>query len=166
MCMDIQIHITAKDMTCAFYRQLSSQFHVLIPNAYLKPAPAFELDICGVKKSRLLSEIEIKTSRDNFKDDFRKADVPHGNKHKALRLGQLPPNYFSFLLPDYLVDDCPIPDYCGLYICHWDKAYKRLCVSERRLPKLLHRRTLTPKQINDIQSKAYNRMWSLYQECA
>lgn len=164
MCMEHQKHITAKDMTCAFYQQLSSKFQTLLPNVYLKPAPAFELDICAVKKSRLLLEIEIKVSRENFKQDLRKADIQHGNKHRALREGRLPPNYFSFLLPDYLLQECSIPPYCGLYIAHWNKAGDKLLVSERRLPKLLHKQTLTPNQINDIRSKSYDRMWNLYQE--
>lgn len=159
-----QKHITAKDMTCAFFQQLSPRFQTLLPNVYLKPAPAFELDIIAVKKSKLLSEIEIKVSRENFKDDFRKADILHGNKHRALREGRLPPNYFSFLLPDYLVHECPVPAYCGLYIAHWNKAGDKLLISERRLPRLLHKRTLTTDQINDIRAKSYGRMWNLYLE--
>lgn len=135
-----------KELQIAFNKSMRSYFPFLIPNTYIKDW--FECDIIGVKDSGYVHEIEIKMSRSDYKEDFKKSLKSHINhplakrednriityKHDLLQGGYSPINYFSFLTPKGLLNIEDVPANYGLY--EFDGRY----VSCLRTPRILHRR--------------------------
>lgn len=124
-----------KELQIAFNKSMRSYFPFLIPNTYIKDW--FECDIIGVKDSGYVHEIEIKMSRSDYKEDYKKTVKLKGKslfKHDLMQDGQGPINYFSFLTPKGLLNIEDVPANYGLY--EFDGRYVR-CL---RAPKILHRR--------------------------
>jgi hypothetical protein len=85
-----------------------SELDLIIPNFYLNSS--FEMDVCKITKAGIVYEFEIKISRSDFKNDFKKA-----GKHDMIKHGKRACNYFFFVVPEGLVSIDEVPDYCGLY---------------------------------------------------
>ena len=130
---------TSQDMTKAFFWEFAQRYRFLAPNLHVRAG--YEMDIMGIRKSGLVDEIEIKLSRSDFLADFKKTatftnpdydrsvryDHPDNAgrdfhttclKHDAIAKGKCITNYFSFLLPADLAEQCEsdIPDHAGLYV--------------------------------------------------
>lgn len=79
----------------------------------------WEADILIIDRAGLSHEIEIKLSKADFKNDFKK-HFTHPRtgekflKHDKICCGDYVCNYFSFLLPMGLVPHSEIPDHCGI----------------------------------------------------
>lgn len=79
----------------------------------------WEADILIVNAEGFSHEIEIKLSKSDFKNDFKKSytNVNTGEKflkHDKICCGDYICNAFSFLLPMGMVDHSLIPDHCGI----------------------------------------------------
>ena len=93
----------------------------------------WEADILTVADNGLSHEIEIKLSKSDFKNDFKKfyTNQKTGDqflKHDKIRSGDYICNQFSFLLPMGMVDLDSIPAHCGVIEFyhdedHWETSF-------------------------------------------
>lgn len=79
----------------------------------------WEADLLIIDSHGFSHEIEIKLSKSDFKNDFKKAFInAHTGekflKHDKICCGDYVCNHFSFLLPMGMVPHDSIPDYCGI----------------------------------------------------
>lgn len=79
----------------------------------------WEADILVIGEDGCSHEIEIKLSRADFKNDFKKKYEHHQTgqkflKHDKIACGDYPCNSFSFLIPQGMVESDEIPPYCGI----------------------------------------------------
>ena len=92
----------------------SDKFTKFITNSWhFKP---FESDVLGFTKNKKIHEFEIKTSKGDFKNDFKKACSSTGRKkHDLIQQGELA-DYFWFVIPSHLYQSVKenIPEYCGV----------------------------------------------------
>jgi hypothetical protein len=86
----------------------STATDVIVPNFYINSP--WEMDLCRITKAGIVYEYEIKISRSDFKNDFKKA-----NKHSVIKNGGRICNFFYFVVPEGLITKDEIPEYCGLY---------------------------------------------------
>ncbi|MCK5020813.1 MAG: hypothetical protein KAS32_27575 [Candidatus Peribacteraceae bacterium] len=156
--------MNAKNLQKAFYARWSPRYELVAPNIYLDYLRG-EMDILGIRPSGYVDEIEIKISVSDFRADFRKtikvvdetgARYSKKLKHEALREGLTHCNYFSFLLPEELIDKCEgeIPECYGIY------TYKNGDVVEKRKASLLHRNKISEKHKYNIGRKMAYRFWN------
>lgn len=88
---------------------------IILPNYYLGH---WEADVLRIRRSGLVYEYEIKTSRADYFNDFKKEfgnyHISAGNKHNHLQGGQRKCNRFFFVVPSGLIKEEEVPDYAGL----------------------------------------------------
>lgn len=83
---------------------------IIVHNFYLN---SFEADMLRITDSGALYEFEIKMSRSDFFNDFKKKRYGK-HKHEELKEGNLTPNYFCFVCPKGMIKKEEVPDYAGL----------------------------------------------------
>lgn len=103
----------------------------------------WEADILIIDKVGLSHEIEIKFSKADFKNDFKKSYLNQKTgekflKHEKISCGDYICNAFSFLLPMGLVDHKKIPEHCGIIEFYhnpdsWETEFYLI-----RKPKIIH----------------------------
>ena len=112
-----------KDEICfdlmTFIRKTPNE--VVIPNFYFG---WYEMDVFRLTPSGFVTEYEIKTSRADLKNDFKKSRIvkfsnQEGDntevfKHEEIEKGSYKANKFFFVVPDGLVKPEEIPKNCGL----------------------------------------------------
>ena len=156
---------TEKDMQNAFHRSNFRNYELIGINTFLT-LDYSEMDICGLSRAGLVSEVEIKRSVGSFKRDFDKVirfsegHPDHGKilKHDEVKAGRTNSNYFSFLLPEGLVDKCDIPEYAGLYVYRInDNGYG--VVQKEKSPPLLHKRTINHNLRYNIALGLARKFW-------
>jgi hypothetical protein len=91
---------------------LANDRDLIIPNLYIAGS-LYESDVVKITKSGYIYEFEIKISRSDFFNDFKKAGRT-STKHERLQQGKLHTNYFTFVYPKGLVDASEVPEYCGI----------------------------------------------------
>lgn len=79
----------------------------------------WEADILIINEKGFSHEIEIKFSKADFKNDFKKKYQNQQTKEKFLKhdkisCGDYPCNEFSFLLPQGMIEAAAIPENCGI----------------------------------------------------
>jgi len=88
---------------------------IILPNYFLGNC---EADVLRIRRSGLVYEYEIKTSRADYFNDFKKGftgwNLPTSVKHNHLQNGQRKCNRFFFVVPDGLIKDSEVPEYAGL----------------------------------------------------
>lgn len=157
-----------------FWLQNARYFEQVFPNVYLEGSTN-EMDLCCVRKSGYIEEIEIKTTKSDFQADFEKhvwvklteaerkesplnwSDSGYINKHDALQQGRMLCNRFSFLMPRELVEKCDIPDYAGIWV--YDPDPPAEWVTQIRIAPMLHKRKVSPDVINKAAQKMTGRYW-------
>lgn len=128
-------------------------YDIVLPNFYWG---MFEHDVFELKMSGYLNEYEIKVSRSDFKNDFKKyfstrTDIPfeyeNHNKHDIVRNGEAPCNRFFFVVPENLVSISEVPKYAGLIYCSINDGYDKERNPYRlrivKPAKLLHKNKFT-----------------------
>lgn len=86
---------------------------IIIPNYYVG---FYEMDVFRLLNSGMLYEYEIKISRADFKNDFKK-----GSKHALMANKKGDANRFFFVTPTGLVHKNEVPEYAGLIEFHIDE---------------------------------------------
>lgn len=119
---------------CDFEKQviLTNHFHA-----------DWEADIFIVDSDGNSHEIEIKYSKSDFKNDFKKFYTNHHNKEKFLKhdkicCGDYVCNQFSFLLPMGLIKHTDIPEHCGIIEFYHDVDNWETHFNIIRKPKKIH----------------------------
>lgn len=111
----------------------------------------WEADLLIINEEGISHEIEIKFSRADFKNDFKKQYQNQNTaekflKHDKISCGDYPCNYFSFLLPQGLISAEEIPLHCGIiefdhnpdaWQTHFYEIRKPKCVHETSFWKLM-----------------------------
>jgi hypothetical protein len=127
----------------ALFKEMLARGHdIIVPNiswSYLN----WEADLISVTRARYLYEFEIKISRQDFQQDFRK------RKHKFLMHGVgRTPNYFSYVAPVEAIPLC-IPRYAGLYeVRPVRNGFLR--INQVKKPVRLHTRKIDPAGIHSV----------------
>ena len=86
----------------------------------------WEADLLLIDEKGFSHEIEIKLSKSDFKNDFKKKYIhPHTGqkflKHDKISCGDYACNRFSFLLPMGMVTHNHIPEHCGIIEFYHDE---------------------------------------------
>jgi len=121
---------TERDLQIAFHVMTFGRYEIILPNIHFLHN---EMDLFGFRKgSGFSDEIEIKLTRSDYLADFKKVTYVKGHKvegknysyhhpqkklkHDAIKEGLSPCNYFAYLMPKELADQCDVPSYAGLYV--------------------------------------------------
>ncbi len=155
--------ISEFNIQIALYKKLEVAGHrVIIPNVSWSFL-TWEADMISVTKANYLNEYEIKISRQDFYNDFRK------KKHYYLKnlikystnIGSNYPNYFWYIAPLKAIPLC-LPDYAGLMQTHYINRYEhKIILSEIKKPKLLHNKKQTDKNLNKMLHAMSMRYWKM-----
>jgi len=114
--------------------QAFSNYEYRLFNVYIFGS---ESDFIAVSKSGYVWEVEIKVSRSDFQNDFKKTIKTGKNKHEYLKLDSFfKPNKFCFAVPEGLISKDEIPDYSGLIYV------KKSGLTIVKQPKFLHKQNL------------------------
>ena len=119
-------------ITRSFLRKIWSWNEIIIPNFYFN----WEMDIFRMLPSWYIYEYEIKISRADFKNDFKKA-CWNRNKHERLKDWKLDCNRFYFIVPRDLILIDEIPDYC--WLIYFDECPKWWFFETVKNAKFLHK---------------------------
>ena len=147
----------------------------VFPNIYLGK---WEADLLEITKAGYLYEYEVKISRHDFKIDSQKAtyhygtNIPKSRKYDVLQAGERV-NYFSFLVPEGLIDPEEVPEWAGLIYArgYVDKIpvgsdkegeiiYEErtgIFLSTIKKPRRLREEKISPKELEEINRKLYYR---------
>ena len=137
---------SVKRMQQAFTRNYMiyvRRFEFIFPNVHM--GNGNEADILGFRPSGFRDEVEIKTSKSDFRADFKKSvvcDGHWGNKHERLEQGRGIANYFSFYVPERMqgyVEE-RLPDYAGLYVFHINDRGTMFVEEVKRAPRMHSRK--------------------------
>lgn len=122
---------------CDFEKQvvLTNHFHA-----------DWEADIFIIHPDGTSHEIEIKYSRSDFKNDFKKfyTNLSTGQKflkHDKIHSGDYVCNHFSFLLPMGLIPHDEVPEHCGIIEFYHDEDRWETTFNIIREPKKIHEST-------------------------
>lgn len=134
----------------------SHAYDCIIPNFFVD---GYEMDLFVLKKSGVLVEYEIKISRADFFNDFKK-----GTKHQRMVEKKCAANKFFFVVPEGLVQPNEVPDYAGLVYFYGGRRMGVIknadTLHKERYPgrELLHKLTF---RCNHLTGKL---RWHKYQE--
>lgn len=106
--------MTSKDITQRLYYYLYKTHYPIVPNSYIYQ---WESDLLAIhKNNNYITEYEIKISRGDYKNDFKKLEK-HNIIKDAFELNcnyNSTPNYFYYVTPVGLLDKSEVPDPFGL----------------------------------------------------
>ena len=116
-----------------------------------------ESDFLVVTTDDEVIECEVKVSKWDFLNDFKKTD-----KHTALRTKadkSRIPNFFYYVAPEGLIDRDDIPEYAGLYeVIPTASQMGKVMKMIKRAPRL-HSLKLEPESWKRIAVKLFNKMY-------
>lgn len=103
----------------------------------------WEADLFLIDELGFSHEIEIKFSKSDFKNDFRKSYTNQSTgekflKHDKIVKGDYVCNLFSFLLPMGLISHDEIPEHCGIIEFYHDEDHWKTSFNTVRTPKKIH----------------------------
>jgi len=119
-------------ITRSFLDKIKNWNEIIIPNFYF----SWEMDIFRMLPSWYIYEYEIKISRADFKNDFKKT-YWNTNKHEQLKNWKLDCNRFYFIVPKDLIKINEIPEYAGLI--YFDETPKGWLFKTVKNAKFLHK---------------------------
>ena len=152
----------------------------------------WESDYLAITKSMVAYEVEIKVSKEDFKNDFKNKQDKHllfedGNMIGRFPKGSSMPNYFYYAVPEGLISPEEVPDYAGLlYVQPWgitfvkqpkkltdekfdivklylaDKFYYNMLSWQRKYEEVID----SAEELKDLkrQIKAYHKDIMMYEE--
>jgi hypothetical protein len=123
----------------------SSSSDMIIPNYYIG---RYEMDVFKLNATGYITEYEIKISKTDYLNDFKKGDK-NNLKHTEIKKG-FRSNRFFFVVPYNLFDVSEVPDYCGLIYYHPDQKMEIV-----KTAKLLHKNKFT--DFKGLATKLYHR---------
>ncbi len=103
----------------------------------------WEADILIIDEEGMSFEIEIKFSKADFKNDFKKQYQNQKTKEKFLKhdkisCGDYPCNRFSFLLPQGMIEADTIPEHCGIIEFYHNPDSWETTFTVIRKPSIVH----------------------------
>jgi len=149
---------TLNQIEYAIARRFGIRQYIIVPNISWG-LNIHEMDLAVVSKSNYLYEVEIKRSKSDFKNDFKKG---HNHIDRANRI-----KHFYYALPDWLYDEVKdlIPDNCGIIILYqkqYDHQDFPVYASIKRT--VLYQKGVKPlydNEIKQIMRLGCMRIWKL-----
>lgn len=139
--------LNAGHIEIAVARSFSYRQNIIVPNISWGWGLRYEVDLVIVSPSKYAWEIEIKTSKQDIKNDLKKRHFHDSNKFKR----------FSYAVPWYLEDCEYLKRDCGLI-----SVDKNLICKTIRPPRLnKYAQKLTDKEIVKLLSLGCLRIWTL-----
>lgn len=138
--------------------------------ANFQPYHWHECDLFSMTQAMYFHEIEIKTSRSDFRADFKKY-----GKHEVLAggrdrwgYGELPPRTFCYACPEGLLSVDDMPEYAGLVSVERDEqSWRGYRVTVKKKPPVLaNARKVTPEQVMKISANLWYRYANTWNEMA
>jgi hypothetical protein len=123
----------------------SGNSDIVLPNFYVG---FYEMDVFRLLPTGYLYEYEIKISRGDFKNDFKK-----GSKHSLMATGKSKCNRFYFCTPEGLIHPNEIPDYAGLIEFHVNTNGEVCSGILTKNAKMLHKNKVDEQFYKDIAYK-------------
>jgi hypothetical protein len=133
--------IKVEELTHAYISQFCDfEHHLILSNHFHTD---WEADILIIDTEGLSHEIEIKLSKADFKNDFKKSYTNQQSgekflKHDKISCGDYVCNNFSFLLPMGMVEIENIPLHCGIIEFYHNPDSWETEFFEVRKPKQIH----------------------------
>ena len=151
------------------YFDYQSSSECMCPN--YTPRGWWECDLWRITKAGYVYEYEIKLSASDFRADFKKARRRYDRalrvwreeyKHKMLAERSVTaPNYFTFVMPQGLVDESEIPEYAGVIFLNEHGFF----ASRKKSPKL-HKCKTERTVIDHARHCMSHRYWNLRNKIA
>lgn len=116
----------------------------------------FETDLLVLTKSRYATGVEIKVSRSDFQNEFKKKQYQYGEEMDDIFYGMFKNFYFAF--PEYLVEECiaDVPSRFGILTVN-----KKGRVRELRASELLYNKKWSEKDYNNLMRIGCMRIYNL-----
>ena len=133
----------SKEIIHKLVRYLTNGADIVMPNYYYG---MYEMDVFRVMNSGYVIEYEIKISRGDFFQDFKKGNEYGESKHETLKNGNRC-NRFIFVTPKGLIKKHEIPEYCGLMEFHFGFTMIKNA-------PLLHKEKIQQERFKGIAQKA------------
>lgn len=158
--------INTEDIYNGLFANYINNSKLIIQNVFL--FHRWESDLVIKKNNDYLLEIEVKSSKQDFKKDFEKEKHELFKRIDKENLSEkyLLPNKFYFASPKDLITEKEIPDYAGLiYIdkiikksLYYDCYYEKFKLKKIKEAKFLHKKTYELDSI--LLKKAYHNFLS------
>lgn len=125
------------------HTQCDLEKQILLTNHYHAD---WEADLFLIDEQGFSHEIEIKLSKSDFKNDFKKCytDAHTGEKflkHDKILSGDYVANFYSFLLPMGMIPHDKIPLHCGIIEFYHDEDHWETTFNTVRIPHKIHEST-------------------------
>jgi len=134
------VELDTKRVTEIVCKYLRGQGHwAVIPNVYI--VRGVEVDIFSIKVKNVI-DVEVKISRGDFARDIRK------RKHRMIKRGKYPANFFYYACPAGLIQPSECPKYAGLLWIYQDGTVRR-----KKEPKRIQRRPQRDKVLLRVTQK-------------
>ena len=145
--------MTEKDIQKLLVRKYNGERNhkILLPNVYFFN---WESDLLSVTQSNNLWEFEIKCSRHDYKNDFKKTE-----KHKQFTLLNnidTIPNRFYYVAPEGLITVDDVPEYAGLIIVKKNGLNKYL--KELKNAPILHKEKMDSEKWENMALKLFYKL--------
>lgn len=159
----------ADDITFQYLHELRRINKFTVANFYIGK---WECDMLAVSNKGFTHEIEVKISRSDFKNDFKKLSndykyngfqkgysITHADKHTIIQEGKRV-NRFSYLVPENLISIDEVPEYAGLiYAKKYGLHYFFSIVKK---PKLLNKEAKFDNYLKDELLNKYHYSYMYY----
>ena len=136
--------MTAKEINNRLVKYLTNGTDIVMPNYYYN---GYEMDVFRVMNSGYVIEYEVKISRGDFFQDFKKGTQYGMPKHDEVKNGNKC-NRFMFVTTKGLIEKHEIPEYCGLMEYH---GYDFAVIKNA---PLIHNHKIQQERFKDIARRA------------
>jgi len=149
--------MTTIEMEVALMRYFKFTQKLVVPNVTrMSGLVEFETDLLILTKSRYATGVEIKVSKSDFQNEFKKIQYHYGEEMDDIFYGMFKNFYFAF--PENLVDDCieEVPSRFGILSVDGKGR-----VREVRASELLYNKKWTEKDYNNLMRIGCMRIYNL-----
>lgn len=161
--------MTTLELEIAFMNGFEFNKNLIVPNITASyELLKFETDMLLLSNSGYAHGFELKVSLSDLKKDKSKKQwiCCETDEAKAIKLYFEKLKYFSYFVPNYLVDavENQAPSFCGIYTILSYKDYEdneRTILKEVRKPKMLNKYKFSDKEILKIARLGCMRIYSL-----
>lgn len=149
--------MTTIEMEVALMKFFNFTQKLVVPNVTrMSGLVEFETDLLILTKSRYATGVEIKVSKSDFQNEFKKIQYHYGEEMDDVFYGMFKNFYFAF--PENLVEECIVDVPSRFGILSVDKKGK---VSELRASELLYNKKWSEKDYNNLMRIGCMRIYNL-----
>lgn len=144
-------------MEVALMRYFKFTQKLVVPNVTdMSGLVKFETDLLVLTKSRYATGVEIKVSKSDFQNEFKKRQYQYGEEMDDIFYGMFKNFYFAF--PENLVEECisDVPSRFGIL-----SVNKKGRVREIRASELLYNKKWSEKDYNNLMRIGCMRIYNL-----